>query len=169
VKVTAANRAGAVHRGRGFLRLEAKALRNGDDVIGESFVPRSGSGVGRRGRRAVRGEEAVRGCFPDLLGCPLEREIAGGVGRRQDTNAAQNGVRHTVVLCRIAGEEIGRMDILERAAPVYVGFGHGTPLTRPRIGCSPMATPPGAAGTSRSPPGCRRSSNRTRCPGRRAG
>jgi hypothetical protein len=89
VKVTAANRAGAVHRGRGFLRLEAKALRNGDDVIGESFVPRSGSGVGRRGRRAVRGEEAVRGCFPDLLGCPLEREIAGGVGRRQDTNAAR--------------------------------------------------------------------------------
>jgi hypothetical protein len=28
------------------------------------------------------------------------------------------------------------MDILERAAPVYVGFGHGTPLTRLRIGCS---------------------------------
>jgi hypothetical protein len=131
VKVTAANRAGAVHRGRGFLRLEAKALRNGDDVIGESFVPRSGSGVGRRGRRAVRGEEAVRGCFPDLLGCPLEREIAGGVGRRQDTNAAQNGVRHTAVLCRIAGEEIGWIDFLERAAPVYVGFGHGTPANTP--------------------------------------
>src|ERR1700730_750945 len=49
----------------------------------------------------------------------------------QDTNAAQNGVRHAAVLCRIAGEEIGRIDLLERAAPVYVGFGHGTPANTP--------------------------------------
>ena len=77
---------------RGFLKLEAEALRNGDDVIEETFVPSSWIGVGRHGRRtvasrvlgpflpAVRGEEAGRGCLSDLLGCPLEFEIPGGTG-----------------------------------------------------------------------------------------
>ena len=168
---------------RGFLKLEAEALRNGDDVIEETFVPSSWIGVGRHGRRTVasrvlgpflptvRGEEAGRGCLSDLAGCPLEIEVPRSVWGQQDTNAAHHCVRDPAVLCRIAGEDIGRIDLFERGAAVNVGFGDGTPLTRRRIGCSrgARATPPRAAGTSGSPRDCRRSSNRTRCLGRRAG
>jgi hypothetical protein len=137
----------------------------------KAWYPARGSGSARRGRRAVRGKEAGRGCLSDLLGCPLEIEVPRSVWGRQDTNAAQHCVRDTAVLCRIAGEDIGRIDLFERAAAVNVGFGYGTPPTRPRIGCScgARATPPTAAGTSGSPRDCRRSSNRRRCPGRREG
>jgi hypothetical protein len=110
--------------GRGFLRFEAKALRRSDDVGEKRLVALSRLTVRRHLRRvvAVRSEKGGRHCLPDLLGCPLEREIAGG-GRGQDTNAAQHCVRHAAVLCRIAGESIGRIHLFERAAAVKLALG----------------------------------------------
>jgi hypothetical protein len=161
VKVTAAIRAGAAHRGRGMPlvrnrsvaqrrrchlgRLRTQLARRGRPTRSpDCRVPRLGSFP-----PAVLGKKAGRGRASNLLGCTLEIEVPGGIGGRQDTNAAQHSARYAAVLRRIAGESIRRIDLFERAATVNVGFGHCTPLTRPRIGCSrgPRATPPTAAGT----------------------
>src|ERR1700748_2302233 len=70
----------------GFLGLGAEAPRDGGDVIQKGLVTRSRIGVGPV-VATVRGKKARRGCFTDLLVCPLEIEVPCSVGGRQDANA----------------------------------------------------------------------------------